>query len=266
MKTGDIIHTNAVKNIAPKKLNKKCTNAARFAFVFAPNEASKVIIVDPTLAPIIRYTPEENSNNPLNIMLTKTAVVAVEDCVIPVNNIPNNTKSMGKLTALNKFVNKLPNALLPPSALLIKSSPTKIVPNPIIKFAISFIFGFLISSRKNAPTNATTIKKYLILNADKDTTSVVNAVPTLAPNIIEVAWKSVSIPAFTRPTTITVVTPEDCVTAVTPTPKPNPVKRLLLIFLKSCRIFPDALCVKVSENRIIPSRKTPMPVSNIKTE
>ncbi len=46
----------------------------------------------------------------------------------------------------------------------------------------------------------------------------VTVVPILAPIIMPTAWFNFIIPELTKPTTITVVAEEDCITAVTPAP------------------------------------------------
>ena len=50
----------------------------------------------------------------------------------------------------------------------------------------------------------------------------VTVVPTLAPMITLMAWRSVINPELTKPTTITVVAEEDWITAVTAMPVKNP--------------------------------------------
>ena len=54
----------------------------------------------------------------------------------------------------------------------------------------------------------------------------VNVVPILAPMITEIACASVSNPALTNDTVITVVAVDDWTEAVTTEPVNNPVKRL----------------------------------------
>ena len=54
----------------------------------------------------------------------------------------------------------------------------------------------------------------------------VNVVPMLAPMMTEMAWASVSRPALTNETVITVVAVDDCTEAVTTEPVNKPVKRL----------------------------------------
>ncbi len=47
----------------------------------------------------------------------------------------------------------------------------------------------------------------------------VTVVPMLAPMMMPTAWFNFMMPEFTNPTTMTVVAEEDCMTAVTPTPR-----------------------------------------------
>ena len=55
-------------------------------------------------------------------------------------------------------------------------------------------------------------------NPKKETIQAVTVVPIFAPNITQIACVRVKISAFTKLTTITVVAPEDWITAVTPIP------------------------------------------------
>lgn len=55
-------------------------------------------------------------------------------------------------------------------------------------------------------------------------------VPTLAPIITPMARESFIMPELTKPTTITVVADEDCITAVTKAPTIKPLKVLEVIF------------------------------------
>ena len=57
----------------------------------------------------------------------------------------------------------------------------------------------------------------------------VKVVPMLAPIMTLIAWVRVRRPAFTKPTTITVVALEDCMTAVTPIPVTTPFTGLEVI-------------------------------------
>ena len=52
--------------------------------------------------------------------------------------------------------------------------------------------------------------------------------PMLAPMITPTDWVNVIRPALTKPTTITVVTEDDCMTAVMTAPDNAPVKRFVV--------------------------------------
>ena len=56
----------------------------------------------------------------------------------------------------------------------------------------------------------------------------VMVVPMLAPRIIPIDWESVSSPEVMKPTTSTVVTEDDWITAVTPAPANAAENRLLV--------------------------------------
>ena len=66
-------------------------------------------------------------------------------------------------------------------------------------------------------------------------------VPMFAPMMIHTAWRSVIMPEFTKPTTMTVVAEEDWITAVMPAPTRTPRKRFAVSFSRICFIrFPAA--------------------------
>ena len=81
----------------------------------------------------------------------------------------------------------------------------------------------------------------------------VSVVPMLAPIITEMAWASVSSPALTNETVITVVAVEDCTDAVTTVPVSRPVKRLVVIAPKACRSCGPAIFCKASLMAFIPN-------------
>ena len=62
-----------------------------------------------------------------------------------------------------------------------------------------------------------------------DMIHAVRVVPMFAPMMTEMAWASVSRPALTNETVITVVAVEDWTDAVTSIPVNIPVKRLVVI-------------------------------------
>ena len=62
----------------------------------------------------------------------------------------------------------------------------------------------------------------------------VSVVPMLAPIITEMACASVSRPADTNETVITVVADDDCTAHVTSVPVSIPMKRLVVILARIC--------------------------------
>lgn len=71
----------------------------------------------------------------------------------------------------------------------------------------------------------------------------VKVVPILAPIITLIACLRVRSPAFTKPTTITVVALEDWITAVTPSPVTTPLSGLEVIEARNLRRpEPAAFC------------------------
>ena len=67
---------------------------------------------------------------------------------------------------------------------------------------------------------------------------LVMVVPILAPMMIPIAWDNFIIPEFTKPTTITVVAEEDCITAVTPAPRSTALNRLEVRLSSICSNLP----------------------------
>ena len=68
-----------------------------------------------------------------------------------------------------------------------------------------------------------------------DMIHAVSVVPMLAPMITEMACASVSKPALTNETVITVVAVDDCTDAVTSIPVSIPVKRLVVMAPRTWR-------------------------------
>ena len=86
-----------------------------------------------------------------------------------------------------------------------------------------------------------------------DIIHAVSVVPMLAPMMTEIACASVSRPAFTNDTVITVVAVDDCTDAVTSIPVSIPVKRLVVIAPKTCRNCGPAIFCRASLIDFIPN-------------
>ena len=81
------------------------------------------------------------------------------------------------------------------------------------------------------------------LNPNHDTSQAVTVVPMLAPMITLMAWASVSSPALTKLTTITVVALDDWITVVIPRPVATPLNGLEVMAERKLRsLSPAAFC------------------------
>ena len=141
--------------------------------------------------------------------------------------------------------------------------------NPTMMVPISFWRFFLPVLMRITPTMARIGEKEVgFKNRSKKlvpSTSVrlrihaVTVVPTFAPRITPVAWASFIIPELTKPTTITVVAEDDCITAVTPAPSKTAISLLLVSFSRICSIFPPDAFLSPSPSTLIPYRKRARP-------
>ena len=86
-----------------------------------------------------------------------------------------------------------------------------------------------------------------------DIIHAVSVVPMLAPMMTEMAWASVSSPALTNETVMTVVAVDDCTEAVTSVPVSIPVNRLVVIAPNTCRNWGPAIFCSASLMVFIPN-------------
>ena len=84
-------------------------------------------------------------------------------------------------------------------------------------------------------------------------------VPIFAPMIIPTAPLSFKRPAFTSPTTITVVADDDCTAAVTNAPKSIPENTFPVIFARTFSISPPEAFSSPELNMVIPYKNRPSP-------
>ena len=105
------------------------------------------------------------------------------------------------------------------------------------------------------------IKKLSLSIPDKLKIQDVIVVPILAPMMIPMACDNFIIPEFTKPTTITVVAEEDCITAVTKAPRQTARSGLDVNFYKIRSNFPPDIFVNPSPIVCIPYRKSARPPS-----
>ena len=95
----------------------------------------------------------------------------------------------------------------------------------------------------------------------------VTVVPTLAPMMTLMAWRSVIRPELTKPTTMTVVADELWMMAVMPRPVKNPANTLPVILSRRERSLPPARRSSAWPIRFMPKRNRhspPIIVSTLK--
>ena len=92
----------------------------------------------------------------------------------------------------------------------------------------------------------------LTLKPTKSTNQAVIVVPILAPNKTPIDSRKVSKPAFTKLTTITVVTEELCTKAVIPNPARTPFNLLDVMARNHVLNLLPAACCKPSDITFIP--------------
>ena len=113
----------------------------------------------------------------------------------------------------------------------------------------------LANSMKN-PVPTMSRAALVTLNA---TIWAVTVVPMLAPMMMPMDWDIDSSPAVMNPTTRTVVTEDDWITAVTKAPVRAPVKRLVVRRARICFIRSPATALRASAIRSIPNRNRARP-------
>jgi len=94
-----------------------------------------------------------------------------------------------------------------------------------------------------------------------DTNWDVIVVPILAPKVMPTDCPNVIIPAFTKPTSITVVAPDDCINAVNKAPNTTALYLFVVHLLSMPRSFCPAACCKLSLMYFIPKRNSARPLS-----
>ena len=84
-------------------------------------------------------------------------------------------------------------------------------------------------------------------------------VPTLVPMMTPTDWRRVSIPEFTKPTTITMAADELCTAAVTARPVKNPAQRLRVIRRSCPPSRPPARRWRASAMMLMPNKNRHSP-------
>ena len=125
-----------------------------------------------------------------------------------------------------------------------KSRPMNRSPRPMMISPVICLFCFFENIMKNAPIPTRSgayrdgeMALKLSPSCPSETIQDVIQVPMFAPMMTPTACPRLIIPAFTNPTTITVVAPLLCIMAVTRVPTRTPMRRLFVRIPKSSCIF-----------------------------
>ena len=149
------------------------------------------------------------------------------------------------------------------------SIPVISTAKPMRIWAISRFLSFLEDMRMMTPISASTGEKEVGFNSlikklppwmpARLKIQLVMVVPMLAPIIMPIAWDNFIIPELTKPTTMTVVAEEDCITAVTPAPSSTALNRLEVRLSSICSRRPPDNLESPSPSTCIPYRNSARP-------
>ncbi len=187
-------------------------HATRLAFLELPEEAMIDVIHVPMFAPATRANALGNGSIAPDTKKTTIEVTTDDDCTTAVNSAAIDAKMSGFDVELNTLLTK---SWKNGSFILDSKSwiPMKRIPNPAMISPNVFTFLFL-ESIGIAPRNAKNANIDVKSKEDKEMMNVVNVVPILAPIIQAQAWNNVIVPTSARRTSVTLVTSDDCTSAV----------------------------------------------------
>ncbi len=193
------------------------------------------------------YTAALKGTNPDDANVCNIPTDAEELCIIAVTAAPAKIPKIGLCPNVTKSVLNTCDSLKGCTASDIISIPINNIPKPIIIDDISLCAIFFAVIIMITPTITTTgaitagLKNFA--HSTLETSQPVTVVPILAPIITLIDCVKSIKPAFTKPTTITVVAEELCIIAVTIVPSKTPITLFCVSAFKSCFILePAAFC------------------------
>ena len=175
---------------------------------------------------MIIYTAALNGTSPAAARLCKMPTDADELWMIAVTSAPARIPRNGLCPSFTKMLQNASDSWSGATADDIVVIPTKRIPNPTIMLEISFDERLLPVSMMITPiiiaigARLAGLKNFA--HSTLDTSQPVTVVPIFAPMMTPIAWDRFMIPAFTNPTTITVVADELWITAVINAPSITP--------------------------------------------
>jgi len=208
-----------MKTTTPITLNIRCAKATLLAPRLPPIEASSAVTHVPIFAPIIRPIAPVRFIRPAPIRAITRPDVADEDWIIPVKIAPARMprKRFPETLARKDFTDS--TSFMKRTDCDRKLMPRKRIPKPNKTSPKSLSAFFVPNSLNTTPRKIAGIMIHSILNA---TSCAVTVVPILAPKITPRAWESDINPAFTKPTSITVVAEDDWIIPVMIAPTRTP--------------------------------------------
>ena len=184
--------------------------------------------------------------------------------MIPVTTAPTRIPRIGFPPIARKASEKIGESAYGDTAPDINSRPMKMKPTPIQKVPSRSSLPFLPNRMRNAPMAISTGEKKSGFSTVSisleicvsETIQAVIVVPIFAPMMMPTACERFIMPAFTKPTTMTVVAEDDCTSAVIAAPSTTAIKRFFVTMSRKPEIrLPAAFCM--------PSLMTDIPYRNI---
>ena len=181
-------------------------------------------------------------------MMSVMAIVADEDCRMSVSTVPKARKmsTEPKPWADHDCTNASTSGVSPRSGTdsFMNDKPRNRRQKPTMSsLMLRRWLRFELESRKPTAMSGTARMEMSALKPSHDTSHAVTVVPMLAPMMTPMAWASVSRPALTKLTTITVVAEEDCITEVMPSPVSTPLRGFDVMAERKLRMrSPAAFC------------------------
>ena len=186
--------------------------------------------------------------------------LAAELCITPVTPAPMSMPTRG-LSAFIIQLRKTSESLSGSMAFCISSIPINSMPKPASACPTYFSEFFLAKRIINAPIN---IAIGAIPVRFSETRTLVVVVPIFAPIITPIACVKFIRPVLTKPTTITVVAEELCISVVMRKPTSTARKRFFVIFSSKCLRRDPAASSSPSPISLIPYKSKPRPPAKVR--
>ena len=245
------------------------TNAVLLPLVPAPKALSITGTDAPIPIPMMIGNAMSNSTAPVMARACRIPTAALALWITAVIRSPTRTPSMGFLKLMRSLM-KFSSSLKGEMAADIMLMPYMRTAKPIMIPPMFLRTFFLLNIHKAIPIKATmpvriSVLKNVATDAPepprlfKQRIHPVILVPKIAPSIMPMAWRTFIIPEFTKPTTMTDVADDDCMTAVTPVPRTMPFTGFPASLNSIISIFDPASFFKESPITDIPKRKSAIP-------